>query len=669
MGRRKKKSREEREGADRKFKGQPRNKRWKILTWLRIETWGHRDPQTAAVPLAESSEGFSQLVLEGRFLEACQSISSLAEDRQDRGSQYQIVAQGMWQVIQEALEGGGGSRELQRKLRSVAAAVEWARGSSRELGGDLASWDCQLRTQLRNDAENQVPPSPGDRVPLNPGDQLGGYLAELAEAMDRGLDPRRAGWLGARLSATDRECFQEVLLDRLSVLLTRSGDPDSCRELYTWARKALFGQLAKTPEPAATRKLPDPLVFVTWMSQVQSRLVELIQKELEKQLEDVLTCDQKESATSSCQAFLKIFQLLKGTIDSVQDIGPPITSRVQAMVLNTFSEFLKRYRGEGAPHFLQQQAGAGLSPQLHVLQNCCVLRKTWQDLGQARTPLADVVLRTISAIEDRSQDDLASVSLLEHHFGREDEGLAQALRSLRRGLEHYPSLLPPPTYKSLVQSLYKAVFTEYLQALVTHLKRLKPRKWEDHRGQVETDFRELREAFGRQEGWPGGLCGDPGVRPALSEAGSSSPQGLGDGAPGREALMEVFQLSGKQGNPCLDEWLDSFSDRFPDYVRRESKAREGQGLAQGPPQACAGPSLVSLPPDTEIHPAGPLEWPSPDPFLVSRTAGGLLAAPSGGGSERSFPGASPPGLWMSCGSRTRLRWKMCVPLATSQAAV
>lgn len=197
--------------------------------------------------------------------------------------------------------------------------------------------------------------------------------------------------------------------------------------------------------------------------------------------------------------------------------------------------------------------------------------------------------------------------------------------------------------QSLVQSLYKAVFTEYLQALVTHLKRLKPRKWEDHRGQVETDFQELHEAFGRQEvspgpsgvprgrlplsgvslfspdrpgpavpswpicarlvsqggpgalgrgeagpggapwgtqgvtragtpcsprqGRPGGLCSDPGVRPVLGEAGSSSPQGLGDGAPGQEAFMEVFQLSGKQGNPCLDEWLDSFRDRFPDYVR------------------------------------------------------------------------------------------------------
>lgn len=57
--------------------------------------------------------------------------------------------------------------------------------------------------------------------------------------------------------------------------------------------------------------------------------------------------------------------------------------------------------------------------------------------------------------------------------------------------------------QSLVQSLYKAVFTEYLQALVTYLKRLKPRKWEDHRGQVETDFQELHEAFGRQEVSPG----------------------------------------------------------------------------------------------------------------------------------------------------------------------
>lgn len=181
--------------------------------------------------------------MEGRFLEACQSISSLAEDGQDRGSQYQMVAQGMWQVIQEALEGGGGSRELQRKLSSVVATVEWAWGSSRELGGDLASWDCQLRTQLRNDTENRVLPSPGDLVPLSPGGQLGGYLVELAKAVDRGLDPQRAGWLGARLSATDRECFQEVLLDRLSVLLTHSRDPDSCRELYTWARKTLFGQL------------------------------------------------------------------------------------------------------------------------------------------------------------------------------------------------------------------------------------------------------------------------------------------------------------------------------------------------------------------------------------------------------------------------------------------
>ena len=66
---------------------------------------------------------------------------------------------------------------------------------------------------------------------------------ESPQGTCRGLG-QRAALLGACLSATDRECFQEVLLGRLSVLLTRSGDPDSCRELYTWARKTLFGQLA-----------------------------------------------------------------------------------------------------------------------------------------------------------------------------------------------------------------------------------------------------------------------------------------------------------------------------------------------------------------------------------------------------------------------------------------
>lgn len=47
----------------------------------------------------------------------------------------------------------------------------------------------------------------------------------------------------------------------------------------------------------------------------------------------------------------------------------------------------------------------GQAPQaLWVSSN----RKVWQDLGQAHTPLADLVLSTISAIEDQSQDDLVS---------------------------------------------------------------------------------------------------------------------------------------------------------------------------------------------------------------------------------------------------------------------
>ena len=74
------------------------------------------------------------------------------------------------------------------------------------------------------------------------------------------------------------------------------------------------------------------------------------------------------------------------------------------------------------------------------------------------------------------------------------------------------------------------------------------------------------------------------------------------------------ELLAETGSPGQETHIS-----VPPILSRESKAREGQGFSQGPPQAGAGPSLVSLPPDTEIHPAGPSEWPSPDPFPVSRT--------------------------------------------------
>lgn len=42
-----------------------------------------------------------------------------------------------------------------------------------------------------------------------------------------------------------------------------------------------------------------------------------------------------------------------------------------------------------------------------------------------------------------------------------------------------------------------AIFGEYVQALVSHLRMWKPRKWEDLRDQVDTDTRSLHEVFGK----------------------------------------------------------------------------------------------------------------------------------------------------------------------------
>ncbi|KAB1277592.1 hypothetical protein Cadr_000006510 [Camelus dromedarius] len=156
-------------------------------------------------------------------------------------------------------------------------------------------------------------------------------------------------------------------------------------------------------EPTAARRLLDPVMFVTWMFQVQEKLLELIQKELKDKLERVLICDRRSQAEASYKTFLEIFQLLNETIVVGRDIGPPISSRVRIMVVGTFLEFLNRYQEEGAPSFIQLHASAGTFPQLHVLENCCILRKTWEALVQ-EGPVQGI----INSIEVWSQDDLLS---------------------------------------------------------------------------------------------------------------------------------------------------------------------------------------------------------------------------------------------------------------------
>ncbi|XP_023378132.1 uncharacterized protein LOC105304448 isoform X1 [Pteropus vampyrus] len=287
--------------------------------------------------------GFLQLVQEGQVREACLSISSSAQDGQDCGSQYQVVAQSMWQVVQQALGDVGPSKELKLKLQLVVDAIEWTRDAlqNTEEGGALwdggvAAWGCQLERLLRTDAEARVPTW----------DQLDLYLKELDKAVGQGVGPQGAGQLGPHLGCVYKMCFQEVLLSRLSEVLSSCHHWESYDMLYTWGQTALFGQqgsfrsssetLLGAPVPSQEPEadcLLNQLVFVTWMSQVQKTLVELIQEVLTECLEKVLICEWRNLATSPYHTLLDLFQLLEETINSVQHVGPPVAGWVQAMVL------------------------------------------------------------------------------------------------------------------------------------------------------------------------------------------------------------------------------------------------------------------------------------------------------------------------------------------------
>ncbi|CAD7688513.1 unnamed protein product [Nyctereutes procyonoides] len=523
----------------------------------------------------ETSKGFSELVQDGRFLEAYLSIPTLVKQGQDCKSLYQVVAQSMWQVVQQALEGTEYSPELELKIQAVLGTIEWTqeKHQSWEDGdfqdgdlqdgdlqdgdlqdgdlqdGGVAAWGNQLEKLLRSDVEARVPaPGPGDQVDL--------YLEKLEEAVTQGLGSLRASLLGPQLWKVYRTHFQEVLLSRLWELTHSFGTNwESCHMLYSWAKITLFEEPGKTlvsapptSQEPTVRQLLDPVTFVPWMSRMQKKLVGLIQESLEKQLENVLICDWKTWAQGSCPTFIEIFQLLEQKINAVQPIGLPITSQVQSMVLETFSKFLKRYEAEAA-HFLHQNATAGPLPEVHVLANCGILRETWQLLGWAHilpAHLDAVVQDIIHVIESHSQDHFLfkgralCKSLLLGYFVRKDKDLAGALEPLWQSLEGRPKMYSTLMYENIMRSLHVVVFGEYIQALATHLKKLAPKKWEDILVQVNTDTMKLHNIFTKYR-----------------DVGLANLQ---------EPIMGIFQLRGNKGRETVDDWLVSFRDRFPDYL-------------------------------------------------------------------------------------------------------
>ncbi|XP_032201274.1 uncharacterized protein LOC116591933 isoform X3 [Mustela erminea] len=521
-------------------------------------------------------QGFLELVQDGWFLEACQSISRLEEEGQDCGAQYEAVARSMWQVVQQALDGTGPSQELEQKLRAVLATVEWTqdqherRKASAPQDSGVATWAGQLNKLLRNDAETQVPT-------LGPKDQLDLYLEKLDKAVRQGLGSPRASRLGTCLWEVYRTYFHEVLLGRLSELTQSCGaDLKSCQVLYTWGKTNLFEQPGRETLAKACRTswepvvghLLDPLMFVTWMSQMQQMLVGLIQEELRKHLDRVLFYDLKKWAQCSHPTFLDVFQLLEEGMNAAHPMGLPISSQVQGMILETFSDFLKSYQ-QKAVGFIQQNAVAGAFPELHVLANCCILRETWQELTQKRDPLVDLgpcVQGTIHDIEDHSRDHLLPrvralcQSLLRDHFGQKNKGLVGALQFPWQGLEGCPTVHSTATYElsprplhlfvllgeqRTMRRLHMVVFGEYVLALATHLKMLEPRKWEGLQHQVQTDTRALHNIFTKHRD--------------LSLAHPKEP------------IMEIFQSTEHKNKETVDDWLASFRDRFPGYVSTQDQ--------------------------------------------------------------------------------------------------
>ncbi|XP_064149088.1 uncharacterized protein LOC111750191 isoform X3 [Loxodonta africana] len=542
---------------------------------------GKTGPETDIL-LQETKIDLQKLIMEGRFLEACQSIASSGHmEGQDCGPQFQAVAERMWQVVKQALEHHGPHRELEPQLESVVAAVAWAQSNPQTpetsdlQASGVATWGSQLEKLLRRDAEARIPTP-------DPHDQLSPYLGKLEKAVEQSLGSGRVEQLGPSLWVRYRACFQDVLVSNLSELIRFcSNEWTRASELYKWSKKILFEKWGEklqnvppTSRASQAGSLLDLLVFVTWMSQLQEKLVELIQNKVENAFEKVLSCDTRQWAKSPCPTFLEIFELLEAPMRECQDLEQPITSRVQDKVMEIFSKFLQRYPEE-AERFLSMRWGPGTFPELHVLENCCVLRKTWCELTQVHGPQDDLeraAQGAIDGVEQVGQDHLLQgviaqcQSLLQDHFGRKDNKLVSALRSLCQGLEGRPNMHPSPTYKSLVWSLHKAVIGEYVQALAVHLRELAPEESGALRNQVDTDILMLNKVFRRLEQCPESLAESRPLTMAHQSPDLDEMQGH---------IMGVLQPGECLSPDRVDRWLTDFNQKFPGYLRQDPKVKEG----------------------------------------------------------------------------------------------
>ncbi|XP_048711005.2 uncharacterized protein LOC125638842 isoform X2 [Caretta caretta] len=359
-----------------------------------------------------SDQAICELIDQAKFLEACNHIYDLEQSEHKSEIKidllYKKVAERMWSVVQEAISGSDST--LLEPLKSVGESLKWEKEKEKEWFDsvkDMESvstwspkyWNKDLEKLLMECMATQIP----SFVSASNTDEsaLKDHLSQLETTIFPNLRCKRDDFKEAGLLTTYTKCCNACLSSYLSTLTGGDMSFSKCLLIYEWGFNMYRSEKLLMPCWTPQQMLLADAYVLKWnFSNVEEKLLTVIQKEVREALRQVITARGKPYTDTT------IIQVLTRRAQAVQHISDTIKDKVEAVCLGEFLHFLHSYKHE-VRSLLQLDTFSETDSNLQILENCCIFRAAWHKLMYIYHASADTdakVKEFIDSTEEQSRE-------------------------------------------------------------------------------------------------------------------------------------------------------------------------------------------------------------------------------------------------------------------------
>nr|XP_048711005.1 uncharacterized protein LOC125638842 isoform X2 [Caretta caretta] len=359
-----------------------------------------------------SDQAICELIDQAKFLEACNHIYDLEQSEHKTEIKidllYKKVAERMWSVVQEAISGSDST--LLEPLKSVGESLKWEKEKEKEWFDsvkDMESvstwspkyWNKDLEKLLMECMATQIP----SFVSASNTDEsaLKDHLSQLETTIFPNLRCKRDDFKEAGLLTTYTKCCNACLSSYLSTLTGGDMSFSKCLLIYEWGFNMYRSEKLLMPCWTPQQMLLADAYVLKWnFSNVEEKLLTVIQKEVREALRQVITARGKPYTDTT------IIQVLTRRAQAVQHISDTIKDKVEAVCLGEFLHFLHSYKHE-VRSLLQLDTFSETDSNLQILENCCIFRAAWHKLMYIYHASADTdakVKEFIDSTEEQSRE-------------------------------------------------------------------------------------------------------------------------------------------------------------------------------------------------------------------------------------------------------------------------